>query len=309
MKAVRFHEFGGPEVLRFEDAERPVAGTGQVLIRVAGSAFNPADGGIRSGTLPFPVTLPHVPGYDVSGIVEVLGDGVDTFDVGDAVIGFLPMGADGSAAEYVVAPADVLVPAPASIELVDAAALPSVALTAWQALFDLGGLTAGQRILIVGAGGAVGGYAIQLAARARAHVIATASPRSVDAVTRAGADEVVDHSTTSVRDAVDEPVDLLLNLAPISPAEFEALVPLVRDGGIVVSTTAWMATPGDDARGVRTAGVLVEPKTDELAQLVALVDRGEIVVDVAQRVPLSTLPTIHAEAAAGEIHGKVVALP
>ncbi|MBN9187826.1 MAG: zinc-binding dehydrogenase, partial [Microbacterium sp.] len=108
---------------------------------------------------------------------------------------------------------------------------------------------------------------------------------------------------------VDEPVDLLLNLAPISPAEFEALVPLVRDGGIVVSTTAWMATPGDDARGVRTAGVLVEPKTDELAQLVALVDRGEIVVDVAQRVPLSTLPTIHAEAAAGEIHGKVVALP
>jgi NADPH:quinone reductase-like Zn-dependent oxidoreductase len=309
MKAVRFHEFGGPEVLRYEDADQPVAGAGQVLIRVAGSAFSPADAGIRGGTLPFPVTLPHVPGYDVSGTVEALGEGVSGFGIGDAVVGFIPMGADGSAAEYVVAPADVLVAAPSSIDLADAAALPSVALTAWQALFDLGGLEAGQRLLISGAGGAVGGYAIQLAKRAGAHVIATASPRSRAGVTAAGADEVIDHTSSTVLNSVTEPVDVLLNLAPISPEDFAALVPLVRDGGIVVATTAWMTTPGDDSRGVRTAGVFVEAKADELAQLVSLVDSGELTVDVARRVPLSGLPAIHVEAAAGELHGKVVAVP
>jgi NADPH:quinone reductase-like Zn-dependent oxidoreductase len=309
MKAVRFHEFGGPEVLRYENAERPVAGPGQALIRVAGSAFNPADAGIRGGTLPFPVTLPHIPGYDVSGSIEALGEGVDGFEVGDTVVGFIPMGADGSAAEFVVAPADVLVTAPTKIDLADAAAFPSVALTAWQALFDLGGLEAGQRVLITGAGGSVGGYAIQLAKHAGAHVIATASPRSLAAVMAAGADEVVDHTNTTVVESVSEPVDVLLNLAPISPEEFAALVPLVRDGGIVVATTAWMDTPGDESRGVRTAGVFVEAKVDELAKLVDLIDSGELVVDVAQRVSLSELPEIHAKAAAGEVHGKVVAAP
>lgn len=309
MKAVRFHEFGGPEVLRYEDADQPVAGAGQVLIRVAGSAFNPADAGIRGGTLPFPVSLPHVPGYDVSGTVAATGEGVTNFRVGDTVVGFIPMGADGSAAEYVVAPADVLATAPSSIDLADAAGLPSVALTAWQALFDLAGLKEGQRLLVSGAGGAVGGYAVQLAKRAGAYVIATASPRSHNMVTAAGADEVIDHTSSTVLDSVTEPVDVLLNLAPISPDEFAALVTIVRDGGIVVSTTAWMTTPGDDTRGVRTAGVFVEAKVDELSQLVALVDSGELAVDIAQRVPLSELPAIHVTAAAGEAHGKIVAVP
>jgi NADPH:quinone reductase-like Zn-dependent oxidoreductase len=309
MKAVRFHEFGGPEVLRYEDAEQPVAEAGQVLIHVAGSAFNSADNGIRGGTLPFPVSLPHVPGYDVSGTIAAVGDGVINFQVGDAVVGFLPMGADGSAAEYVAAPADIIVTAPTRIDLADAAALPSVALTAWQALFDLGGLQSGQRVLISGAGGAVGGYAIQLAKRTGAYVIATASPRSRDAVAAAGADEVIDHTSSTILESVTDQVDLLLNLAPISPEDFAALVPLVRDGGIVVATTAWMTTPGDDTRGVRTAGVFVEAKVDELTQLVALVDSGELTVDVAQRVPLSELPAIHAKAAAGELHGKIVAVP
>lgn len=308
MKAVRFHEQGGPEVLRYEDAERPVAGDGQVLIRVAGSAFNPADAGIRGGTLPFPVTLPHIPGYDVSGVIETIGAGVTDFEVGDAVVGFLPMGENGSAAEYVVAPAEVLATAPRSIDLADAAAMPSVALTAWQALFDLASLEKGQRLLITGAGGAVGGYAIQLAKRAGAHVIATASPRSRASVEAAGADEVVDHTSSSVLGAVIEPVDVLLNLAPISPEEFASLVALVRDGGIVVATTAWMTTPGDDSRGVRTAGVFVQADAGELRQLVSLVDSGELSVEVTRRVALRDLPEVHAQAAAGSVHGKVVAV-
>jgi NADPH:quinone reductase-like Zn-dependent oxidoreductase len=309
MKAVRFHEFGGPDVLHYEDADQPVAGAGQVLIRVAGSAFNPADAGIRGGTLPFPVALPHVPGYDVAGTIDAIGNGVSDFAVGDTVVGFIPMTEDGSAAEYVVAPADAFVRAPSSIPLADAAALPSVALTAWQGLFDDAGLKDGQRLLITGAGGAVGGYAVQLAKRAGAYVIATASPRSHDSVTAAGADEVIDHTSSGILDSVDRPVDVLLNLAPISPEEFGALVALVRDGGVVVATTAWMPTPSDEKRGVRGVGIFVRADAAELSQLVALVDRGELTVDVAQRVPLSELPAIHAQAAAGDLHGKVVAVP
>lgn len=308
MKAVRFHEFGSPEVLQVEEVPVPVPAEGEVLIRVAGSAVNPADNGIRGGTLPIPVTLPHIPGYDVSGTVESLGTGVTGFAVGDRVVGFIPMTADGSAAEYVAAPAAALVAAPTSIDLADAAALPSVALTAWQSLFDEGGLTRGQRLLITGAGGAVGGYAVQLARRAGAHVIATASPRSRASVEGWGADEVIDHTSASIRDSVTEPVDVLLNLAPISPEEFTALVALVRDGGIVVSTTAWMPTPSDASRGVRAAGVYVKPIASQLSQLVALVDSGELTVDVAERVPLGAVPSVHARAAAGQLRGKVVAV-
>ncbi|MGH1550382.1 NADP-dependent oxidoreductase [Leifsonia poae] len=311
MKAVRFHQYGGPDELRYEDVEIPEPGAGEVRIRVSGAAFNPADNGIRSGNLrdAIPVTLPHTPGYDVSGTVDAIGADVDGLTVGDAVIGFLPMVADGADAEFVLAPADALAVAPASIPLADAAALPSVGLTAWQALFDDAGLEAGQRLLVSGAGGAVGGYAVQLAKQAGASVIATASPRSRDAVIAAGADEVIDHTSTDVLDAVAEPVDVLLNLAPISPDEFRALVGRVRDGGVVVSSTAWMPAPGDEDRGVRAVDVFVRSDVAQLTELVARVDRGELRVQVDRRIPLTEVAALHAEAASGELRGKVVVVP
>lgn len=308
MRAVRFHEVGGPEVLRVDEVDPPTPATGQVLVRVAASAYNAADNGMRGGFLPIPVVLPHVPGYDVSGTVEALGEGVTDLRVGDAVVGFLPMDRDGGAAEFVVAPAPSLVAAPTSIPLADAAALPSVALTAWQALFDEGRLTAGQRVLVVGAGGVVGKYAVRLAKRAGVEVVATASPRSAEAVWAAGADVVVDHTGQDLLTAVDGQVDVLLNLAPLEPERFTALVALVRDGGAVVSTTAFIATPGDEARGVRAATVFVQPNRDRLAELVRLVDAGELHVEVTRRIPLGELPALHAEGAAGRIAGKVVVL-
>ena len=309
MKAVRFHEYGDPDVLRYEDVEQPEPGPGEVRLRVAGSAFNPVDDGIRGGYLqgPFPVTLPHTPGIEVSGTVDALGEGVDDVAVGDAVIGFLPMVADGAAAEFVNAPAEVLAPAPTSIPLGDAAALPMVALTAWQALFDDAGLAAGQRVLINGAGGAVGGYAVQLAKGAGAYVIATASPRSIERVRSAGADEVIDHTAAAV--TVAEPVDVLLNLARIAPEQLAALVALVRAGGVVVNTVPTIPTPADEERGVRGVGLFVRSDTDQLGHLVALVDRGELRIDVAERVPLTELPAIHARAATGDLPGRVVVLP
>jgi NADPH:quinone reductase-like Zn-dependent oxidoreductase len=311
MKAVRFHEYGDPNVLRYEEVEQPVPGAGEVRLRVAGSAFNPVDDGIRGGYLqgPFPVTLPHTPGIDVSGTVDALGDGVTSVAVGDAVIGFLPMTAAGAAAEYVIAAAEILAPAPTSIPLPDAAALPMVGLTAWQALFDDAGLKAGQRVLINGAGGAVGGYAVQLAKNAGAHVIATASPRSSERVTAAGADEVIDHTVTEVTAAVTGAVDVLLNLARITPEELVALVALVRPGGVVVNTVPTIPTPTDDARGVRAVGVFVRSDAAQLSRLAAMVDSGVLRVEVAERVPLAELPAVHAKAAAGSLLGKVVVLP
>ncbi|MCU1405091.1 MAG: Alcohol dehydrogenase GroES domain protein [Glaciihabitans sp.] len=306
MKAIRYYKFGGPDVLRYEEMDQPTPAKGQVLIRVAASAFNAADAGMRGGFLPIPVVLPHVPGYDVSGTVDALGDDVADLQVGDAVIGFLPMELDGGAAEYVVAEADALVRAPANLPLSDGAGLPSVGLTAWQALFDHGGLAAGQRVLINGAGGVVGKYAIALAKRAGVHVVATASPRSSAAVREAGADEIIDHTTTDVLAAVVEPVDVLLNLAPIDPDRFSGLVALVRDNGKVVSTTAFMATPSDEARGVSAATVFVLPNRDRLRELVSLVDSGALQVEITRRIPLANLPALHAEAAAGRVVGKVI---
>ncbi|WP_318307555.1 NADP-dependent oxidoreductase [Amycolatopsis solani] len=311
MKAVRFHDYGAPEVLRYEDVTLPVPAAGQVRVRVAATSFNPVDGNIRGGFMrgPIPVELPHTPGIDVAGTVDALGDGVDGLELGDRVVGFLPMDGDGAAAEYVLAPADVLTAAPQDVPLADAAALPLVGLTAYQALFDHAGLTAGQRVLVNGAGGAVGGYAVQLAKGAGAHVIAIAGPRSAEAVKAAGADEVVDHTTTSVPSAVTEPVDVALNLAPVDPAALAALVTLVRPGGVLVNTTVWMPAPSDEERGVRGIDLFVRSDAGQLAKLVALVDRGELRVEVAERVSLPELPALHARAAEGAVHGKVVVVP
>jgi NADPH:quinone reductase-like Zn-dependent oxidoreductase len=265
MKAMRFHEFGGPDVLRYEEIELPAPGAREARIRVAATAFNGVDAGIRGGYLkgPFPVVLPHTPGIDVAGTVDTVGEGVNTVKVGDQVVGFLPITADGASAEYVVTPAEILAPAPTSIPLSDAAALPMVGLTAWQALFDDARLAAGQRVLINGAGGGVGGYAVQLAKWAGAQVTATASPRSSERVKSAGADEIIDYTATDV--TVAEPVDVLLNLARISAEQLLELAALVRPGGVVVNTVPTVPITADENRGVRAVGVFVRSDAAQLS--------------------------------------------
>jgi NADPH:quinone reductase-like Zn-dependent oxidoreductase len=312
MKAVRFHQYGDPDVLRYEDVEQPNPGAGQVRVRVAATSFNPVDANIRAGFMqgPIPVTLPHTPGIDVAGTVDALGEGVTGIQVGDQVIGFLPMAGPGAAAEYVLAPADALTPAPKGVALSDAAALPLVGLTAWQALFEHAKLTARQRVLINGAGGAVGGYAVQLAKQAGTFVIATAGPRSSRRVTAAGADEVIDHTTADVIAAVSQPVDAVLNLAPVEPAQLDALLGLIRPGGVLVNTTVWMPAPTDEERGVRGIDLFVRSDAEQLSHLAELIDGGELRVEVARRVPLAELPALHADAAAGALpSGKVVVTP
>ena len=310
MKAVRYHSYGDSDVLVYEDADRPVAGAGQVVVKVAGAAFNPVDVAIRAGYLQqvFPVVLPHVPNFDVSGVIAEVGEGVSGWSAGDAVVAFLPMTEPGAAAEYVAAPAGALAAAPRTVELADAAALPSAGLTAWQALFEHAEVRAGQSVLINGAGGAVGGYAVQLAKQAGATVTATAGPRSIGRIRSYRADRIVDYTATALPRAVaGQRFDVVLNLVRTSPEETAQLTGLVADGGVYVSTT----TPGpeDAGRGVRTVQVFLRGDAAQLAELVTRVDAGDLEIEVAERRPLTDLAAVHDQAAAGQLAGKTVLIP
>lgn len=310
MKAVRYHSYGDSDVLVYEEADRPVAGAGQVVVQVAGTSFNRVDATIRAGYLQqvFPVALPHIPNVDLAGTIAEVGEGVRGWNVGDAVVAFLSMTEPGAAAEYVAAPAEVLAAAPRTGDLAGAAALPTAGLAAWQALFEHAGLKAGQSILINGAGGAVGGYAVQLAARAGATVTATASGRSRDRVRSHGADRIVDYTATPVPQALaGQRFDVVLNLAYISPEETAQLVGLVADGGAFVTTV--IPGPEGAGRGVRTVEVFTRSDATQLGELVARVDAGELKIDVAARRPLADLAAVHDEAAAGRLAGKTVLVP
>lgn len=310
MKAATYHRYGDAAVLEYRDVTRPEPAAGQVLVQVAGTAFNPVDAGIRGGFLAeaFAIEFPHIPGIDVAGTIAEIGAGVDGWNVGDAVVGFLPMNADGAAAEFVVAPADVLTAAPSAVPLADAAALPVVGLTAWQSLFEVAGLRPGQTILVNGAGGAVGGYAVQLAHEAGAVVTATAKERDADRLRTRGADHVIDYidyRATPLLDGLQ--FDVVLNLVSTSEEQTAALAGVVADGGWLVGTMT--AGPEDPARGVRSTRIFVRSDAGQLAELVARVDAGRLTVDVADRRPLAQIAAVHADSDAGRLPGKTILLP
>ena len=311
MKAIRYHRYGDSDVLAYEDAPRPVAGPGQVLIEVAATSFNPVDAGIRGGYLAevYGISFPHTPGVDVSGTVAELGEGVQGWNVGDAVVAFLPLDADGAAAEYAIAPAESLTAAPTSVPLADAAALPEAGLTAWQALFEIAGLTEGQSVLINGASGAVGGYAIQLAKQAGAVVTATAKARDAERLREYGADLTVDYVDYAPVPLVvgGAPFDVVLNLVPTTDTQTEALIGLVADGGFHVGTMVF--GPKVPERRVRTQRVFVRSDAGQLAELVSRVDDGRLRIEVAHRRPLADAASVHADSDAGRLHGKTILVP
>ena len=311
MKAALYHRYGGAEVLEYTDVTRPVPGVGEVLIEVAGTSFNPVDAGIRGGFLTgvFPIGFPHVPGIDVAGTVAEVGADVTTWTVGEAVVALLPMASPGASAEYVTAPADVLAPAPTTGELADAAALPTVGLTAWQALFEVAHLQAGQTIFINGAGGAVGGYAVQLAKAAGAVVTATARPIDSQRLCDRGADRVVDYLdyTTTPLTVDGQPFDVVLNLVSTDPEQTAALIDIINDGGVFVGTMT--SGPDEPPRGVHAQRVFVRSDAAQLRDLVQRVDAGQLVIDVGGRRPLSAIAAVHADADAGRLPGKTIIVP
>ncbi|MDH6137694.1 NADPH:quinone reductase-like Zn-dependent oxidoreductase [Kitasatospora sp. MAA4] len=308
MKSARIHAYGDASVIRYENVPRPRPAHGEVLVRVAATSFNPSEAALRAGLLRtfLPVDLPHTLGWDVAGTVTEVGPGVERFTVGDRVIGRLDGG--GAAAEYVRAPVAVLVGAPESIPLANAAALPVAGLTAWQAVFEHGRVAAGQRVLINGAGGGVGGFVTQLAKYAGAQVIATAGARSAEAVRRQGADHVVDYTAVPLGAALgDGQVDTLLNLVPLSPPDAAALARLVRPGGRIVSI-ATPIEPRPDA-GVTALHMVTRNDVAQLTALVELVDAGTVTVDISQSHPLTALPDVHRLSEAGRTRGKIIILP
>jgi NADPH:quinone reductase-like Zn-dependent oxidoreductase len=311
MKAMRYHRYGDSDVLQYEEAPRPVPGIGQVLVKVAATSFNPVDAGIRGGYLSevYKINFPHIPGVDIAGTIAELGEQVQGWNVGDTVVAFLPLDADGAAAEYAIVPAESLAAAPQSVDLADAAALPEAALTAWQSLFEIAGLTAGQTILINGASGAVGGYAVQLAKNAGAVVTATAKARDAERLRGLGADRIVDYIdyTHSPIDVEGAPFDVVFNLISTTDEQTEALISLVADGGFHVGTMVF--GPQNPDRGVRTQRVFVRSDAAQLAGLVSRVDAGQLRIDIAERRPLEGAATVHADSDAGRLHGKTILVP
>lgn len=311
MKAVRYHRYGGSEVLRYEDAPRPVPGPTQVLVKVAATSFNPVDAGIRGGYLApvYQVSFPHIPGVDVAGTIAEIGESVTGWNVGDAVVAFLPLDADGAAAQFAVAPVESLTAAPTSVPLADAAALPVPVLTAWQSLFEIAGLTGGQSVLINGATGAVGGYAIQLAKQAGAVVTATAKARDAERLRGLGAEYIIDYIdySRSPIEVEGAPFDVVLNLVSTTEEQTEALIGVVADGGIHVATMVF--GPQSPGRGVRTQRIFVRSDAAQLAELVSRVDAGKLRIEIAERRPLDQAAIVHDDSDAGRLHGKTILIP
>src|SRR6266481_5238166 len=212
MKAVRIHTYGGPEVLRYEDAPRPVPAAGEVLIKIHAAAVNPVDWKVRAGHLKdmLKYQLPLIPGWDAAGVIEDVGAGVTRLKRGDEVYTRPDISRDGTYAEYITVREPEVALKPKFLDHVHAAAIPLAALTAWQALFDAGGLSSGQRVLIHAAAGGVGTYAVQLAKWKGAYVIGIASARNHDFVRQLGADEVIDYQTKKFKDSARD-IDVVLD--------------------------------------------------------------------------------------------------
>jgi NADPH:quinone reductase-like Zn-dependent oxidoreductase len=343
MKAVRLHEFGGPEVLHQDEVPVPVPGPGEVLIRVHAVGLNPPDWYAREGMPDVPpevkpdLTLPLIPGTDVSGVVVALGPtgtdgpggagghaagGADAFAVGDEVFGLLRFPSTmqaGAYAEYVTAPVSDLARKPAGVDHVQAAALAMSGLTAWQFLIDVGHdqpspfqaaqhhpvtLDGSTRVLVNGAAGGVGHLALQLAKWKGAHVIAVASGAHAEFLRDLGADEVIDYTTTPAEDVVHD-VDLVLD--SVGGSRSRRFLPTLERGGSLYPVYPGTFTDEENAAlGVTVTAIQVRANGAQLTELVRLLEKGTIRVAIDSVFPLADARAAHERAARGHLQGKIV---
>ena len=297
MNAVVIHETGDREVLRYEETDRPEPGDGEVLIRVHATSVNPADWKDRRGYMEKP--LPRVLGIDVSGTVESSRAG--GFAEGDEVFG---MSASGAYAEYSTASAAAIAKKPEGVTHEQAATIAVAGVTAWQALFDLGGLDDGQTALVAGAAGGVGHFAVQFAKVAGARAIGTGSTRNRDFVIGLGADEYVDYTQQEVGEVVSE-VDVALDTVG-GDTTTTTLLPAVREGGMLVTIAG--APPEESARerGVRAELLINSPRPEQLARIAELVAAGAVRVEIAEAMPLADVKRAHELSERGHVRGKLV---
>jgi NADPH:quinone reductase-like Zn-dependent oxidoreductase len=307
IKAVRVHEYGGSEVLKYEDAPMPVPGEGEILVKIHAAGINPADWKVRTGYfkafVPFP--MPFVPGTDFSGTVAALGSGASGFAVGDVVFGRSQFGRSGSYAEYTTTKPGLIVAKPSSLDHVHAAAIPTGSLAAWQSLFGEGAidLKAGQTILIHGAAGGVGSFAVQLANWRGAKVLGTASAKNQSYLRELGVDQAIDY-TKQPFDTVAHDVDAVFDTIgdDVEKRSWSVLKP----GGVLASIVAQKLTPPKDApAGVRgvTNSSLPDSKLGEIAKLI---DAGTLKVTVSETLPLAEARKAQELSQSGHVRGKIV---
>ena len=300
MKAIVIHSSGGPEVLKYEDAPRPQPKDDEVLIRVMAAAVNPVDVFIREGRSN---QFPLIPGMDAAGVVEQVGNKVTKFKRGDAIYAYLSFDEQGGYAEFAVAKQDHAALKPKSIDFEQAAAVPLAATTAWQALIEKAGLTAGQTVLIHGGSGGVGTFAVQIAKARGAKVIATASTANQDLLKQLGVDQPIDYTTTKFEDVVKN-VDVVLNA--VRGDTLARSYGVVKKGGIIVSITGEPDPAELEKHGIRGTGLGAHPDAKVLEELAKLIDAGEITPIVSAVMPLADIVKAHQQIASRHTRGNVV---
>jgi len=305
MNAVRIHQYGGPEVLRYEGAPFPRAGTGEVLIKVHAAAVNPIDWKVRAGFAKdrLKYKMPFIPGWDLSGVVEAVGAGASRFRVGDEVYSRPDIARDGAYAQYIAVRETEVALKPASVDHLHAAAVPLAALTAWQALSNAAKLSAGQSVLIHGAAGGVGSFAVQFAKRKGARVIGTASKKNHEFLRSLGADETVDYNTTKFEDVVHD-VDAVLDTITGETADRSYQV--IKKGGVYVSILMPPSEQKAAARGIRAAHTFVQANPEQLADIAKLIDSGKLKVIIEKVFPLAEARAAQELNAQGHTRGKIV---
>jgi NADPH:quinone reductase-like Zn-dependent oxidoreductase len=305
MKAVHIHDYGGLDVLHYEDAPRPNPGAGEVLIRVHATTINPFDCAVRAGYMGqyFNYTFPLILGTDVSGVVEEVGEGVTDVSPGDVVYTRAGIYRDGAHAEYALALAADVVPKPESLDHIHAAALPHVTLTAWQGLIEFADLSAGQTVLIHAAAGGVGHVAVQLAKWRGAKVIGTASV-NLPFLEELGVDEAIDYSTTPFEDVVKD-VDVVLDL--LGGETQQRSWKVLKPGGILLSTVQPPSQEIAQAHGVRQRMIGTAPPVRKvLTQAAKMVSEGQLKPFVSAVLPLEDIRKAHEMIEGRHTRGKIV---
>jgi NADPH:quinone reductase-like Zn-dependent oxidoreductase len=304
MKAVRIHAYGSSETLVYEDVPRPEPEAGQVLVRVYAVGVNPLDWKMREGWLKDfrHDPLPLVVGGDISGVIIAIGAGVTQLQPGQDVYG-VSGAMTGGYAEYAIAQADAIAPKPKTLNYTQAAAVPIVAMTAWQALFEVGQLQAGQSVLIHGAAGGVGSCAVQFGKMRGLQVIGTASTQNLDYVRALGADCAIDYKTTPFERVVR---DLDMVLDTVGGDTQMRSWNVLKSGGILVSTAAPPSEEMAAQRNLRCATMIVQPKASLLSEIANSIDRGQVKIDIGRVFPLAEARQAQELSQQGHTRGKIV---
>ena len=303
MKAMVVHEYGGPEVLKLEEVPRPKPKENEALVRVIASGVNPVDALIVSGKYAkeFGTHVPLTPGYDIAGVVEQTGAKITKFKIGDPIYGFVLWG--GGFAEYAVATEGEAAIKPKSLSYSEAASVPLVVLTAWQALIDAGKLSSGQTVLIHGGSGGVGTMAIQIAKARGGRVIATASTANQHLLKELGADVAVDYTKEKFEDVAKD-VDVVLDT--VGKDTLTRSYGVVKKGGFIATLVARLDQAELDKRGIRGASISVKPDANELEQITKLIEAKKIKPVVSQELSLDEATRALQQAATHHTRGKIV---